>query len=260
MSEINEMKKNAQRIKQILGLKTYLVGVKFCFDGESIPPNIRKLNQYRYCQALMEARNGEHVLLDAEGISCPAAAAAFGFKPLPEGLKTGKGLIGFGIVQHEETGKLMFEGMPRLEPNKMQAIYLFPLEEAVTEPNIIVVEDEVEKLMWFALAKLNIQGGKRVESSTAVLQATCVDATLIPYVKKQFNMSFGCYGCRDATDIGPNEAVIGFPFDEFEGIAEALELLSEKAIPNSRSKKAFAVLKRKNPYHAKDMDCSTTIK
>jgi uncharacterized protein (DUF169 family) len=114
--------------------------------------------------------------------------------------------------------------------------------------------------MWFALAKLNIQGGKRVESSTAVLQATCVDATLIPYVKKQFNMSFGCYGCRDATDIGLNEAVMGFPFDEFEGIAAALEFLSKKAIPNSRSKKAFAVLKRKNSDHAGETDCSTQAK
>jgi uncharacterized protein (DUF169 family) len=258
--DMAKTKENAESIRQILGLKTYPVGVKFYFDGESIPPNIRKLNQYRYCQALMEARNGDHVLLDAEGMSCPAAAASFGFKPLPEGLKSGKILIGFGIVQNEEAGKRIFEGMVGLEPNTLRVLYLFPLEEAVTAPDIIVVEDEVEKLMWFALAKLNIQGGKRVESSTAVLQATCVDATLIPYVKKQFNMSFGCYGCRDATDIGLNEAVMGFPFDEFEGIAAALEFLSKKAIPNSRSKKAFAVLKRKNSDHAGETDCSTQAK
>jgi len=256
MSNINETKKKAKRIRQILGLKTYPVGVKFYFDAGSIDANIRKLNQYRYCQALMEARNGAHVLLDAEGISCPAAAAAFGFKPLPDGLKTGKGLVGFGIVEQQETGKQMFEGMPGLEPNTLRAIYLFPLEEAPTDPDIVVVEDEVEKLMWFALAKLNMQGGKRVESSTAVLQATCVDATLIPYIKKQFNMSFGCYGCRDATDIGPNEAVLGFPFDEFEGLTVALEFLSEKAISNSRGKKAFAALKRKNVESDGQTHCS----
>ena len=79
-------------------------------------------------------------------------------------------------------------------------------------PDVVVVEDEVEKLMWIALARLNAQGGRRIESSTAVLQATCVDATLIPFVRKQFNLSFGCYGCRDATDIGTNETVLGFPF------------------------------------------------
>jgi len=46
------------------------------------------------------------------------------------------------------------------------------------------VEDETEKLMWFALANLNIKGGQRVESSTAILQATCVDATTVPSYNK----------------------------------------------------------------------------
>jgi len=83
----------------------------------------------------VKARHGAHVLLDAEGISCPAAAAAFGFKPLPEGLKTGKGLVGFGIVKEEGTGKTMFEGMSTLPHGKLKALYLFPLETANIEPD-----------------------------------------------------------------------------------------------------------------------------
>ena len=55
----------------------------------------------------------------------------------------------------------------------------------------------------------------------------------------------GCYGCRDATDICPNETVLGFPFKNFNAIAENIEFLSQKAIPNSRSKNALAMLKRK---------------
>ena len=41
----------------------------------------------------------------SEGIACPAAAAAFGFKSLPEGLKSGKGIVGFGIVSGESVGE-----------------------------------------------------------------------------------------------------------------------------------------------------------
>ena len=184
-------------------------------------------------------------MLDAEGIACPAAAAAFGFKPLPEGLKTGKGLVGFGIVNEDATAKAMFEGMTTLPQGELKALYLFPLDTATVEPDIVVVEDETENLMWIALANLNVKGGHRVESSTAILQATCVDATLIPYVEQTFNMSMGCYGCRDATDIGPHEAVLGFPFKDFDAIVEGVQFLSRKAIPNSRSKNALAMLKRK---------------
>jgi len=242
---MNTLQLKAKRIIEILGLTSLPVGVKFLFSEEEIPAKIKKLSGHRYCQALMKARHGAHVLLDAEGIACPAAAAAFGFKPLPDGLKTGKGLVGFGIVKEENTGKTMFEGMTTIPQGKLKALYLFPLETATIEPDIVVVEDETEKLMWLALANLNIKGGQRVESSTAILQATCVDATTIPYLQQKFNMSMGCYGCRDATDICPNETVLGFPFMDFKAICESLEFLSQKAIPNSRGKNALAMLKRK---------------
>jgi len=254
IKEINQMsnfmtladiKSDSERAKKIPELSSSLVGVKFIFSESELPEKIEKLNGYRYCQALMKARHGAHVLLDAEGISCPAAAAAFGFKPLPEGLKTGKGLVGFGIVKEEGTGKTMYEGMTILPKGKLNALYLFPLETANVEPDVVVVEDETEKLMWFALANLNIKGGQRIESSTAILQAACVDATLIPYIQQKFNISMGCYGCRDATDVGPNETVLGFPFKDFEAIVQSLEFLNQKAIPNSRGKNALAILKRK---------------
>jgi len=242
---MKNIQEESQKIKHILGLTSSLVGVKFLNPDAELPKSAEKLSGHRYCQALMKARHGAHVVLDAEGIACPAAAAAFGFKPLPDGLKTGKGLVGFGIVNEEASGKTMFEGMITLPQGKLKALYLFPLETANIEPDIVVVEDETEKLMWFALANLNIKGGQRVESTTAILQATCVDATLIPFVKQKFNMSMGCYGCRDATDICPNETVLGFPFKDFKVIAKSIEFLNQKAIPNSRGKNALAMLKRK---------------
>jgi len=244
---VSELRTEAEKANQILGLNSSLVGVKFIFDEAEMPSEIEKLSGHRYCQALMKARHGAHVLLNGEGIACPAAAAAFGFKQLPEGLKTGKGLVGFGIVNEESTGRTMFEEMTILPQGKLIALYLFPLETAVIEPDIVVVvEDETEKLMWLVLANLNITGGKRIESSTAILQATCVDATLIPFVEQKFNMSMGCYGCRDATDIGNNETVLGFPYKYFNPIIESLEYLNQKAIPNSRGKNALTILRRKN--------------
>ena len=194
----------------------------------------------------MEARHGKHVLLDKEGIACPAAAAAFGFKPLPEGLKSGKGLVGFGITKHPDVGREMFKEMPSLAMGELKSLYLFPLETAVTEPDIVVMEDQVERLMWVVLAYVNVKGGKRVENSTAVLQATCVDSTIIPYKQHRMNLSYGCYGCRDATDIGPDESVLGFPYSDFDSIVEHIEYLSMKAIPNSRNKNAYTMLKKRS--------------
>jgi uncharacterized protein (DUF169 family) len=194
----------------------------------------------------MRARRGRDVVLDKEGISCPAAAAAFGFHPLPKGLQSGQGLVGFGIVSDNAVGRKMFIDMPRLDPDKITLLHLFPLDKAEYVPDLVVVEDEVEKLMWIILSYLHAKGGERVQSSTAVLQATCVDSTIIPFLENRLNFGYGCYGCRDATDMERNEAVLGFPGELLEGIVRHLEFLHGKAIPNSRSKNAWKALGKRS--------------
>jgi uncharacterized protein (DUF169 family) len=86
------------RLKEILGLDTEPVAVFLlppgavsrAFDG------FARVAGHRYCQLLMRARHGESLRLEPSELACPAAASAFGFGPLPEGLATGKGLVGFG--------------------------------------------------------------------------------------------------------------------------------------------------------------------
>jgi len=242
---LEEFQTLAKRMMTILELSGSPVGVRLLPEDSEPLAGVRVLNQYRYCQALMLARRGEHVLLDGRGIACPAAAAAFGFRPLPKELQSGRGLVGFGIVKDAAVGQKMFERMPHLEPGWLRQLHLYPLDQAEYEPDLVVVEDEVEKLMWIGLAYLNVTGGERIEASTAILQAACVDSTIIPYQDHRLNMSYGCYGCRDATDIGRNETVLGFPSDLLPAIHEHLEYLADKAMPVSRSKRAWAGLEKR---------------
>lgn len=243
--DVDEIKKMGKLMITILSLKGSPVGVNFLSQDEEVPTDAEILKKHRYCQALMKARKGFKVVLTGEEISCPAAASAFGFRPLPKSLKSGKGLVGFGIVSDPKIGKKMFEGMLRLDENQIKSIYLYPLEKASKIPEIIIVEDDPEKLMWIALAYLHASGGERIESTTAILQATCVDSTIIPFLKNRINLTYGCYGCRDATDLTENEAIIGFPGSYLAPIMEHLKYLKEKAIPRSRDKRALKILKER---------------
>lgn len=241
--DVGECRERARELKSILCLGSYPVGV-ILDDGARPVTNSVLAAGHRYCQALMRARGGEVVTLDAEAIACPAAARAFGFKALPEGLRTGKGLVSFGIVSNPDVGRAMFEGMPRLKEGTVKRIHLFPVERSEQLPDVVVVEDEVERLMWIVLASLHAAGGERVRSDTAVLQAACVDATIVPFAENRPNMSFGCYGCRDATDVRGGEALIGFPVRLLGPITEHLAYLGGKAMPQSREKGAYAHLRR----------------
>ena len=121
---ISMISKASREMMSILDLSYPPVGVKFT---DEIPGNAVILKKHRYCQALMRARKGEVVVLPAHEITCPAAARALGFRELPEKLKTGRGLVGFGIVDKEDTGARMFQEMPELEWTG-SSILLYPLD------------------------------------------------------------------------------------------------------------------------------------
>jgi uncharacterized protein (DUF169 family) len=220
-------------LKAAVGLRSEPVGVKFVNDHEQ--PGFTEVHDHRYCQTMMRARSGESLLLSADGISCPAAAAALGFKPLSHNLQDGSMLQGYGIFQDSAAAVRVMETMPRLEPGLYKAVAVQPLSKWQEDVDVVVVEDEVEKLMWIALAYLN-DGGGRLEFSTSVLQAVCVDATVLPFLSRRLNMSFGCYGCRDATDARPEEAILGFPGDKLAMVTANLKYLASKAIARSRAK------------------------
>ena len=130
---VDEVREAGRKIVSILGLTTFPVGVCFAKDA-LLPAGALRLESHRYCQALMLARQGQNVVLDGKGISCPAAVSAFGFRPLPEGLRSGKGLVGFGIVSDPAVGRRMFADMPRLEAGQIHHLELLPLERPTVYP------------------------------------------------------------------------------------------------------------------------------
>ena len=239
-----ETLQKAQRvIEEVTGMSTHPVAVKFfaavqAIDGFEAAPD------RRYCQALMEARYGAKRLLSAENISCPAAAAAFGFKPLPEKLASGEMLVGYGIFESKAAGQATVNSMPRLEQKKWAMMTLCPLADAPFEPDVIVAESLPEHLMWLALASVYDTGG-RLPLSTAILQATFVDALVIPFLEQKFNASLGCYGCRDATDIDNAETVAGFPYKDLDRIVRNLEALRVRTIPQVREKSIYQALRKR---------------
>ena len=231
---------SATIMKTILGLTYEPIAVKFfkdvvVLDGFELP------SQRRYCQVIMGAREGKRFLLTADNISCPAAAWALGFKEPPAKLSSGEMPASMGIFASPAAAKHTLETMPRLEMGKYKMVACCPLAEAPFEPDVVVLESSPEHLMWIALARVFEDGG-RLEFTTAILQATCVDVTIIPFLTQRLNASLGCYGCREATNMAESECVLGFPIKDLNTIAHSLEQLNQKAIPRVRGKVIYKAL------------------
>jgi len=234
----------AKRLTEILGLRRAPVAVRFIPQGEDLPSGFTSPKGVRYCQILMKASEGERVLLTPDNIACPASAAALGFKPLPEKLETGEMLVAYGIFASAEAGRNTLHSMPRLPMGQYKAVAACPLGEAPYEPHVVVFESQPEHLMWLALAAVRQTGG-RLTFSTGILQATCVDGTILPFVEQRLNASLGCYGCREATDMGQEECILGFPASELERIVTELEALAAKSLPRVRGKSVYKALQNR---------------
>ena len=229
----------ASKLIKILKLKNQPVAVKLVKSEDlldDLPPEPE--TKMRYCQLVMEAKKGRSVTLTRDSISCPAAAAAFGLLPLPEKIGKGTMLKALGLFDSEDAATELMAKMPRLPLGGYKAVAAAPLSEASFTPDVVVLEEDPEKIMWISLASLHKKGG-RLNFSTSVFQACCVDATVEPYLRGDINASFGCYGCRDATDIDDGEGLIGIPYDKLPEILEALERLSLKAIHQVQSKGVY---------------------
>lgn len=192
----------------------------------------------------MLARQGSRVILDARHTSCPAAAAALGFNSLAPKLKDRSMLNGYGIFSTIDAAVSVMESMPRLPQGKFAAVENAPLMESDCRPDVVVIEDQAERLMWIALASLQNAGG-RLCSETSVLQVVCVASIVVPFMRHRLNISFGCSGCRDATDAGTGEEVLGIPGTELSKIVEGLRFLNGKAIDRSREKNVHAAFRRR---------------
>ena len=232
---------NSPKLMDILSLDKPPLGVRFVKAGDTDDGTWRAEKRLRFCQALMLAIKGEKVKLTPENITCPASAAAFGFKPLNEKLLNGEMMFTMGLFGNPQAAAKTTGLMPRLEQGSLSAVLVARLAAFDTMPDVVVVEATPEKLRWIALADIFDAGGRHA-IETGVFQATCIDSAVMPFVRQKLNFCLGCYGCRDATDIEHAETVLGFPAASLDRIAAALEKLSQKAMPRSRNKTAFRAL------------------
>lgn len=228
----------ADQLVDILELSRLPVAVKFLDSCSEIPSDYRTDLYLTYCQALMMAQKGEKIAVVADNIACANGAAALGLRSVTEKLSKGEMTYRLGVFSDPVYGARLSDVTPRIPQGRYGAILLCPLREAVSEPQIIIIQGLPYSLMWLLMAN-NYSRGCRYSLSTAVSQGICVDVTVVPLLTGEMNLSLGCYGSRNATDEDKNEAVAGFPFSELPTIAETLPLMREKVMERTVKKKAF---------------------
>jgi uncharacterized protein (DUF169 family) len=99
----------------------------------------------------------------------------------------------------------------------------------------VVFTGTPEQMMWLCMS-MSYYTGHRFDFHASGYNSMCVEAVLYPMMEGEPNITFGCYGCRAASDIGEDMMFMGVPTDKLPIVAQGLTELAKKAIPHSRMK------------------------
>lgn len=234
--ELREQYAEWQRvIMEKLGLRWQPVAVSLIDKDEPLPDVPLPPENQRFCQAMMAARRGASILMPPHRHSCPDGTSIFGMTGVPEKLATGEIYVLFHKVVNAEAAAQMVAERPTLPPKSRRATYVAPLAKTVRKPEVVVVTGTPEQMMWLCMS-MSYYSGHRFDFHASGFNSMCVEAVLYPLTEQEPNITFGCYGCRAATDVAEDMMFMGLPVDKLPIVAQGLTELAKKAIPDSRMK------------------------
>ena len=227
----------ANDLKETLGLRHEPVAITLIRKGSPLPDDYPVTERpVRHCGTIMRARKGEKLLVTPDKEACPVGASALGMVPVPEKVASGEFHHNMGMYRDPEAAKHTLELRTSLPLGEVIGVAAAPLAKATLVPDVVVITALPEQVFWLIPAAQTFEEGGRVTVEMAAVQASCVDATLIPLVKGRPNISLGCFGCRKTTDIMAEEMLVGIPFKHFEDVVKNVKALGTSAIPKSRAK------------------------
>jgi len=211
-------------LKVSLGLRDNPIGIALFKREEDIPKELGVSERpFNYCQMVQGARlKGESFLAHADYHKCKGGAAGLGLVECPENISLGN--LYFEKLHKcatREAGAQISESMPRLQAGSTVATYVAPLDRMVINPDVVIVVGTPLTARRIVQAEMYTRGG-RANLSTAGIQSLCVDATAVPYLKGEVNISMGCDGSARNASFEDESVVVGIPFDILREIAPIL--------------------------------------
>ena len=218
-----------------LDLRWHPVAVSLIDKDELLPDVPMPPENQRFCQALMSARRGASILMPPFKHSCPDGTSIFGMTGVPEKLATGEIYVLFHKLETAEAAARMVAERPTLPEKSRRATYVAPLSKTVRTPEVVVFTGTPEQMMWLCMS-MSYYTGHRFDFHASGYNSMCVEAVLYPLMENEPNITFGCYGCRAASDVGEDMMFMGVPIDKIPTVVKGLTELAKRAIPQSRMK------------------------
>lgn len=186
----------SEKLIETLNLDKEPVAIKVYDNVDDVKDILPKYDgKARHCTITFEiAATGKSCYATADEINCP------------------NGQIALGLVDQRT------EAIPQITP-LIEALGYAPLKNAVFEPDVIIIY--VTPVQALKIAQLyRVAFNKRFEANFSGVASLCADAVSIPYNTNKSNMTLGCRGSRNFSDIKDEEMVLALKLYDLEVMME----------------------------------------
>lgn len=204
---------------------TFPVAVRLVPPGEGLPPKTKRPArdldvQVTICQGVAFSRRyGWTMAVGEEDLSCPLAAAVFGFKPMLDYMATGHACYQM-YTQTLEAGAATETDVEKLPYRAYEYVLSAPLHRTTFEPDVVVAYGNAAQVMRLTIAALWREGGRITSSFSGRID--CSDELIVPLRSGKPEVILPCYGDRIFAQTQDHEMAFSLPWAWAERLVEGL--------------------------------------
>jgi uncharacterized protein (DUF169 family) len=188
----------SMKFRKFFELPSSPVAIRIINDSSEQRTSIKPM---RYCEMVRRsAFYGESFVFGIEELTCTSAELALGFTEPSYG-----------------------EVYPRIKPSNTKLVCISSLEKTEKKPDVVIIVGNPRKIMRISTIIAQLHEKQPVEVKFKGEFAVCGECTAIPLLEKKVNLSLLCNGARIFSGYRDDEVVMGFPFDDFERVAQSTQ-------------------------------------
>lgn len=218
------MKRITRKFEALIKTDRKLVGVKLVKTQDEFKEYdaIRVSAPITYCVAVKSAAYGHAVKFTASTSGCGGSTRALGLERPSEDFYSGKSGCSLGLYSGEKVSADVAARM-KLCPPDTYGVVVKPLDMFESAPDVVLAIVDTRSAMRI------IQGysyyyGMQENFCMSGNQAVCVEATAIPYMTEDINVSLFCSGTRFLAGWKDYEVVVGIPYSRLETVVEGIRM------------------------------------
>lgn len=217
---MSDFVKQVSRIAEMIQMKGYPVGIKYCDKTEEEQYVQCKEKKQLLCQSIQDARYGEKILVTAESNKCRGGSYFVGLLPYNQNL------IHFwtNIEKTHQNKSACINFIEELKPipDKIgDAITLIPAKDYKEEPDLVLFVCQPDSLAKL-LGIYNYAIGK--EGKILTYTAACSAAIGVPMGKNDLHVCFIDNSARYLAEFQKDELIVTIPYAQIERIYKAIDL------------------------------------